>query len=210
MLRARSMMISLVAMIFLTGFSFAQMMAPKAPSMRGIWNPVVGAGAAYEMQAENQKMSLELAVVGKEKVDGADGYWLEMTSAAKGMEMVMKTLTAGGEVKHMIVQQGAEDPMEISLDMMRMMPKAMQPKGPGKDIRETAKLIGKESVAVPAGTFECDHYQDTEGGRTLDVWVSPDAPPYGMVKMTGPNTSIVLTRIIKNYQSKITKAPKKM
>jgi hypothetical protein len=167
----------------------------------------VGAGAAYDVQTPDHKMSMEVGVVGKESVEGVDGFWLEITM---GTNMTMKSLIAGGEAKRMIFQQGSEAPMEMSLDMVRMMPKAMQPKGPGKDIRETAKLIGKESVTVPAGTFACDHYQDTEGGRTVDVWVSSDAAPYGVVKMTGPNTSVVLTQVIKDYRSKITRAPKKM
>lgn len=179
-------------------------------SLRGMWNPVVGVGVAYDVQSPKQNMSMEVGVVGKESVDGADGFWLEMTTQAKGTNVTMKTLIAGGEVKRMILQQGSEAPIEIPLDLRRMMPHAMQREGPATDIRKTAKLVGRESVTVPAGTFTCDHYRDTENGRTVDIWISPDAAPYGMVKMTGPNMSLALTRIIKNYRSKITTPPRKM
>jgi hypothetical protein len=204
------MMISLFALVVVSSLGSAQIMGPKIPSMRGIWNPVVGAGAAYDVQANNQKINMEVAVVGKEKIGNADGYWLEIHTQAMGTDVTMKNLLAGGEVKRMIIQQGASDPMELSTDVISMMPKAAPSKGPVKDIRDTAKLIGKESVTVPAGTFACDHYQDTDGGKTIDVWVSPDASPYGMVKMTAPNASAVLTKIIQDYQSKITKTPKRM
>ena len=50
------------------------------PTMRGILNPVVGLGAQYEITTPNgTKMVMEMAIVGKESVDGKDGYWFEMT-----------------------------------------------------------------------------------------------------------------------------------
>ena len=60
----------------------AQMGMHAAPAMRGIFNPVVGSGGQYEMTTEKgTKMVMEIAVVGKESVDGKEGYWFEMTMA---------------------------------------------------------------------------------------------------------------------------------
>ena len=62
------------------GLYRAQMGMHAAPAMRGIFNPVVGSGGQYEMTTEKgTKMVMEIAVVGKESVDGKEGYWFEMT-----------------------------------------------------------------------------------------------------------------------------------
>ena len=64
----------------LPGFAGAQMGMHAGPAMRGIFNPVVGSGGQYEMTTEKgTKMVMEIAVVGKESVDGKEGYWFEMT-----------------------------------------------------------------------------------------------------------------------------------
>ena len=45
-----------------------------------IFNPVVGSGGQYEVTTEKgDKMVMEIAIVGKDSVDGKDGYWFEMT-----------------------------------------------------------------------------------------------------------------------------------
>ena len=52
----------------------------QAPSWRGVWNPVVGAGGTYEVtKKDGTKTTMEMAIVGKESVDGKDGYWFEVT-----------------------------------------------------------------------------------------------------------------------------------
>jgi hypothetical protein len=62
----------------------------RAPDIRGVWNPVVGAGGVYQMErGAESKSNMELAVVGKETVDGQPGYWLEMS---------MTDLRAGGQM----------------------------------------------------------------------------------------------------------------
>ncbi|MGC2331753.1 MAG: hypothetical protein WA581_09890, partial [Candidatus Acidiferrales bacterium] len=60
----------------------------------GVFNPVIGSGAAYDVQPTNgPKTSIEYAIVGKESVDGKDGFWMEWTTMAGPMgEMVMKVL----------------------------------------------------------------------------------------------------------------------
>ena len=53
----------------------------KKPNIVDIFRPVVGSGAVYETQRsgpEGEKGQMEMNVVGREAVDGKDGYWLEM------------------------------------------------------------------------------------------------------------------------------------
>ena len=64
----------------------------------GVFNPVVGSGAAYEITTSNgRKTNIEYTIVGKESVDGKDGFWMEWTTIRHGMgEMVMKVLIVRG------------------------------------------------------------------------------------------------------------------
>jgi hypothetical protein len=45
--------------------------------------------------------------------------------------------------------------------------------------------VGKESVKVAAGTFPTRHYREKSAAGAMDVWVSDEAPPFGIVKMRG-------------------------
>ena len=46
-------------------------MGGRIPTLSGVWHPVVGNGAAYEeTKSDGSKVSMEIAVVGKEDVDG--------------------------------------------------------------------------------------------------------------------------------------------
>ncbi len=97
------------------------------PSLPGLTNPTVGSGSEYLITAKGKESDIAMVALGKEDVDGATGYWMEMrmTSAELGGEMVMKTLTVttGTEtgVKRMIMQQPGKPPMEMDGMLMSMM-----------------------------------------------------------------------------------------
>jgi hypothetical protein len=56
----------------------AQVHMNVAPPMRGILNPVVGSGGQYQITTpKGTKMVMEMAIVGKESVDGKNAYWFE-------------------------------------------------------------------------------------------------------------------------------------
>lgn len=177
------------------------------PQFRGIWNPVVGSGAAYEVQSKDgQKSNMEIAIVGKESVAGKDGYWFEITMANPRMNgsMVMKSLTVtDGDnvvVSRMIMQMPGSEPMEMPTQMTQM---HHQPQA--ADIRKDAEDVGPESVTTPAGTFACEHYRMKDGSG--DSWVSQKAAPYGLVKFQGKDSSMVLTKVITDAKDKITGTP---
>ncbi len=45
----------------------------RPPSVQGVFNPVIGSGAAYEMTDKNQRKStMEISIVGKESVNIID------------------------------------------------------------------------------------------------------------------------------------------
>jgi hypothetical protein len=72
------------------------------------------------------------------------------------------------------------------------------------------ELVGTESVTVPAGTFTCQHYRKQDPKGTVDMWISMQVTPYGMVKMTGPDTTMELKKILTNETSHINGEPQKM
>jgi hypothetical protein len=187
-------------------------MGPRMPDMSGIWQPVVGAGGAYEItNSDAKKSQIEMTIVGKEDVAGKPGFWMEMAMAdpRSGGNMYMKYLVAPGDSgmasTKMIMQMDGQDPMEMDMSMMGGRGAATS--ATPSDIRSKADLVGSESVTVPAGTFTCQHYRAKDG--SADVWTSDKVAPWGLVKMQGKNNSMVLTKVITDAKDHITGTPKK-
>lgn len=194
-------------LLLLATAAAAQMGMGMRPAMpRGMFNPVVGAGALYEMVGQNgDKTTMQIAVVGKESVGGKDGYWFEttMTGMRQG-EIVMKSLTvldgSNTYVARMIMLMPGYPPMEMPEQMLRM---HGQPQP--ADIRSQADDLGTESVTTPAGTFVCHHYRIKQG--TGDIWVTDKVSPYGLVKQQGNGSTMILLKVISDAKDKITGTP---
>jgi hypothetical protein len=188
------------------GFANTQMGMHAGPAMRGIFNPVVGSGGQYELTTQDgSKMVMEIAVVGKDSVDGKDAYWFEMTMSNTPMgQMITKTLTVlDGQdtmVSRVIMQMPNRPPMEMPTQMMR----SYAQKQPA-DIREKAEDVGSETVTTPAGTFTTEHYRMKDGSG--DAWVASKAGPYGLVKFQGKDSSMVLTKVVTDAKDKISGTP---
>lgn len=195
--------------LFFAGAAHAQM--GRAPQFSGVWNPVVGAGAAYSVESRGQTSEMEMAVVGKETVDGKDGYWFEMTmqsSREKGT-VVMKYLYvldgAQTRVVRMVMQMAGQAPMEMPMQMMGRMGTASTQ---AADVRAQSQDLGGESVTTPAGTFACEHYRSKDGSG--DVWVAKNVPPYGLIKSKSQDSTMILLRVITDARDKITGTPQSM
>jgi hypothetical protein len=177
----------------------------QAPSWRGVWNPVVGAGGTYEVtKKDGTKTTMEMAIIGKESVDGKDGYWFEVTIPGTEVgTMIMKSLTVRNDQDmtstRMIMQMGDRPPMEMPSRVTQNREK--QP----ADIRQLAEVVGPESVTTPAGTFATTHYKMKDGSG--DVWVADKAGPFGMVKFIGKDNSMVLVKVESDAKDKITGTP---
>ena len=183
-------------------------MMRQGPQPRGLFNPIVGAGAQYEMQNGNgTKAVVEIDVVGKESVNGKDGFWFEtvMTNSQMG-NVVMKILTvpdgANTSFAKMIMQMGSRPPMEMPAQMTQMAQGGQQK---ATDIRSDADDVGSESVTVPAGTFSCEHYHMKDGSG--DFWISNKISPYGLIKEQGKNDSMVLIKAVTDAKDQITGTP---
>jgi hypothetical protein len=188
-------------------------MGQQPPSMPGVFKPVVGAGAQYEMDTKSHKSDIAWAVVGHEDVNGSPGYWMEIRTESPeiGGETVMKQLmvlsSGGGEIKRMIMQAPGRPPMEMPMGMMSGMPKSGNASSGGGS---PAQMVGTEPVTVPAGTFVCEHFRKQQDKGTIDYWVSTQVSPYGVVKMTGPEMNLVLKKVLSGETSHIKGEPQKM
>jgi hypothetical protein len=184
----------------------AQMRGGGPPQFAGVFNPVIGAGAAYEVQTKDGAKNMEMAIVGKDTVDGKDAYWWEMaiTDQKMGGEMVFKSLLVmDGSNTHSsktIMQFPGRPPMEMPAGMAR----GDRSKVPA-DARTDSEDLGSESITVPAGTFTAEHFRSKNGGG--DSWISKGAGPYGLVKHESKDSTMVLTKVYTNYKDKITGTP---
>jgi uncharacterized protein DUF3108 len=189
----------------------AQMgMGMRGPSVTGVWSPVVGSGAAYQMENKREgKREIEIAIVAAETAAGKPGHWMEMSfKDPKSGQMVMRQMMAleGKEMKvlRMVFQQGDEEPIEMPMQMMAMM--GGQQRQQKSDVRSDAEKVGTESITTPAGTFECEHWRSKD--KSSDYWVSEKISPWGLVKMTSPDESMVLVRVVTNAKTKIRGTPR--
>jgi hypothetical protein len=183
----------------------AQMaMGPHPPDVAGVFNPVVGSGGSYEVvKKDGQKMSFDMAVVDK---DPSGGYWIEfgMQNPRMNGAMYMKSLMVRQAddvvIQRMIMQMPGRQPMEMT--SMISMKGAQSQKA---DFRTEAENVGTESVTTPAGTFVCQHWRDKKDGT--DVWISDKVAPWKLVKMTGPDNSMILVHTIADAKTHITGTP---
>ena len=148
---------------------------------------------------------MEFTVVGKESVDGKEGFWLEIThqsGAGGGMGYAKVLFTKDDFQFHrMVVQQPGQPAMAIPFqpgdkNKMRMNEEA-----------EKWHAVGTETITVPAGTFSCKHWKkdkspDDTGDH--DIWTSEKVSPFGIVKEVSPNHTMTLVKVITGATDHIT------
>lgn len=168
-----------------------------------------------------EKGSIRMAVIGTEQRQGTPYYWLEMsmTDPDRG-KMIMQDLVPGfpfqpADVQAIVMKAGDQPAMRMPEQMVQMM-RSRAPKNPGMDFAQSCKagkVIGWESVTVPAGTFKALHLEDTTstgpGAERGDVWVSPDVA-FGLVKVSTPKGSMELAAKGTDAKSQITETPKEI
>lgn len=170
----------------------------------GLWQPIVGSGASYDVQGQGQaKQPFELAVIGKETVEGKDGVWVEFTIGAEQIgTMVVKELVLFDRTKMQmqtlkaVVELPGHPPMELPDEMMQ----TQQP-FQFNDVRAESADLGSERVTTLAGTFACEHYRAKDGSS--EFWVSKQVLPMGLVKSQGKGQTVTLVRLVTNAKDKI-------
>ena len=188
----------------------AQMMMSRVPTLSGVWHPVVGSGAAYEVtKSEGEKNQFEITIVGKEDVDGKSNFWTEIAMSNPRMngQAYVKNLMTVNEntvtTSRTIIQMPGRDPMELDRDMSGR----GNVQNTAADFRDKAELVGTETITVPAGTFTCQHYREKDGSS--EAWISDKVSPWGLVKSLDKDSTIVLTKTITDAKDHITGTPTK-
>jgi hypothetical protein len=203
----RIIAVAVLVLTFAAGASaqFGNMMRP--PELRGVFNPVVGEGANYQMVDEKGiTRQFEITVVEK---DSSGGYWQEMAiQDPKGETVYMKMLLAkqGSDliIQRSIVQTPGRPPMELTSMMQN------QAKPQKLDYRAEAQNLGTESVTTPAGTFSCQHWRTTKENDNADIWINDKVKPWGLVKTSSKSGTLTLTKIITEAKTHITGKPMSM
>jgi len=194
---------TLVALLLLTGGQAQAQMGMdlfKRPAITKVFHPVVGKGAVYQTTGRDSKSTtIEMGIVGKESVDGKDGFWMQFASTdEQGKSMVGKSLMTMDDFQYhrMIVQMPGQQAMEMPMQMSAATRQKMQ------DSVTDWHSVGTETITVPAGTFSCDHWHSDKNNS--DVWTSDKVTPFGMVKESSPNHTMVLTKVLDSVPDRIT------
>lgn len=195
--------------------AFAQMGGMmRQPAIQGVFNPVVGTGALYDVTDKNQtKTTMEVDIVGKENMNGKDAYWMETgVQDPKSRETMWVKMLVAKDQNNIVTERiiakipGQPQPVEISMSMVANM--GGQNKIQSSDFRDKAQSVGTESVTVAAGTFTCEHFRMKDGSG--DAWVNSKVAPWGLVKFSGKDTNIVLLKQIAGATTHIAGTPIKL
>ena len=175
----------------------------KKPSISKAFHAVVGKGAQYETSSKTsgdaKVRTMEIAVVGKESVDGKEGYWMQFVSSdEKGQTVVGKSLITADDFQfhRMIIQPPGQGVMEMPMNMSAKSRQKMD-----ENINDWHS-IGTDTITVPAGTYACEHWKNDKSGA--ETWTSDKVTPFGMVKEVGPNSSMVLVKVLSDVPDRIT------
>jgi len=186
-MRFRAIILAATA-VMMCGVSFGQDMLGDVLTEKLV-KPVNGAWAWYDLTDSTSKQSLvmRLAIVGEEQVGTKQGYWLEIEIVPLvGYRSIYKMLVTGpaNDPKnlHKVLQRvGRGDVEELPVDK-----DAAQKEGPAPEPER--KLVGEEEVTIRDGSaVKAQHYQLTREGQTVDIWLSDDVRPMGIVKQVTPS-----------------------
>jgi hypothetical protein len=173
----------------------------------------MGSWAEYKIAFGDQAAKARWALVGRK----SDSVTIEMImeggpAAQMGGKMTARLVMAPDPtkvdhaVKQMVMQLEGQDPMEMPTQGTNQKFEKPDPK----------KLVGKETITVPGGSFPTSHYRDSNERGNIDMWISETAPPLGLVKLqftpkpgaAMPPVTMELSGKGKDAKATITKTPK--
>lgn len=177
-----------LALVMVTGGAARAQTAPgpTLPLGMDLAKVPLGTWSEYKLSvAEMPAFRQRFALVGR----GSSTHHVEMVTeggagGAKGPGKVTVRLVVDGDssrrdrVKQAIIQLGDHEPMDMGKEAAATKDQfhPLDPK----------KLVGRKTIQVAGGRFETRHYREKSAdGHTVDVWISDQAPPFGIVKLQG-------------------------
>lgn len=183
--------------VLLTGPVCAQM---RIPTLIGVWNPIGGAGAVYDVTAsDGSHSSMDLSVVGVE----ARGAWLEIVTRVQDEDVVIKQLLSPrGAVLGLVAQVGTRPPV--------VLPEEGVVGGGVVSVRK-GRLVSREVLRVGGRSFRCERYRIVDGDQiSWDVWVTPNVPPLNVVRLRSSTLTLALQKQYGDARTRITETPQPM
>jgi hypothetical protein len=204
----KSVMLAMAGVLVLASGLQAQ---DRAALCGAVGNATVGDWASYEFTdgASGTSGTLRFAVVNRDESD----FWYEMTASTAEGEVLIQMLVPDfpftpDEVLEVIFKAPGQPAMSLPSQMLGMMKQQMAG-NPMFDFAENcaaAEDLGKETVEVPAGSFETFHIRNASDEG--EIWISLDVP-FGMIKAVGEGT-VTLTGYGDGAVSSITEEPQAM
>lgn len=155
-------------------------MPQSLPLVVDLKKAAVGSWADYKMRLGDRELKTRWAMVSRD----SKSVTLEMTmegvlSAQMGGHVTMKMvldpdpINALKPVQEILMQMGDGVPVVVPPSTQ-----AIRFENP-----DAKTLVGKEKIQVAAGTFKTKHYRNSTPNGSVDVWVSDEIPPLGLVKI---------------------------
>jgi hypothetical protein len=184
--RPAAAVISLVAVLG-AGRQRAQAQGPPGPPLpvgMDMRKAPIGAWSAYDVNLKGMPpLRQRFSLVARDAATSTVEMATEGGMMGPGSTVVLRVVLAADlskpdRVKKLIMQLGDNPPMELNSEAAGAQKEQFARLDP-------RKLVGSEKVKVPAGTIATKHYRDKGPSGRTDVWVSDEAPPFGIVKLEG-------------------------
>ena len=149
----------------------------KKPTFTKVFHPVVGQGAEY--QSTSKRGSTD-------------------KTSIMDMGIVGKESVAGTDAYWMQMIMNSESGQTVVAKML-LNPADFQ------STRVIVQMPGRPAMEMPVnmtGTFSCEHWKNDTNGS--EVWTSDKVTPFGLVKETGNDHSMVLMKVLGDYPDRIT------
>ncbi|HEY3997544.1 MAG TPA: hypothetical protein VGO93_01680 [Candidatus Xenobia bacterium] len=175
--------------------AFAQF---RLPSLIGIWDPIVGSGAVYDVvTSDGTRSTMELDCTGHEP----GGSWFELVTEENHQATVVKQLLGPGGVTRVILKRDDQPAVEVP-------PQAVVGGGMPLNVRQNGRLSAHDHLTLAGRSWATDHYLVTDASHTRwDVWTSPLVPPCDLVCLKSGRITIALARQLRHVKSAITGTP---
>jgi hypothetical protein len=154
---------------------------PPLPVGMDMRKAPIGAWSAYTVTLTGlPPMKQRFALVGRDAATNTVELTTEGGMMGAGNSVVLRVvleadLSKPDRVKKLVMQLADNPPMELREGGPKDQFARLDPR----------KLVGRETITVPAGKIATRHYRDRSASGRTDVWVSDEAPPFGIVKLQG-------------------------
>jgi len=152
-----------------------------------------GNGSRFTMQSQGTTFDLNVGLL---KVDSAAGravievfaaaqlsdpLWQQFVLAVKGERPVVESgyIQVGNKAPMVLPKQHLTGVGSLDVGLFLLSESELRKGGSAKGL----KLVGSETLTTPAGKVACSHYRVETAAQKVDVWVSDEARPIGLVRM---------------------------